>query len=175
MTLHLKVLTVFFALSFGKVFSQTYVKDSLGVDSNIYMDERTEKLLSDLENKCKNTSSGKTVASTTSGTTTSAGTTTSKAPTNKAELCRQNPKLMGYKILVGVVKSKEEADQLGLSFRSKFPALKVQVDASLRPNYKIMAGSYFSLESIKGDLASVRRSFPGARSVQYQIFCSEAK
>ena len=100
------------------------------------------------------------------------------APSKKlstAEICKQNPRILGYKIQVAVVKSKAEADEIGLEFRKKFPAIKVEIDASLRPNYKVLAGSFFSKESAAPDLKKVRAEFKGATSVQYRVFCEEAK
>ncbi|MDR2207063.1 MAG: SPOR domain-containing protein [Flavobacteriaceae bacterium] len=94
---------------------------------------------------------------------------------SKAELCQQNPKIMGYKIQIAVVNNNDEARDLGLEFRKKFPNMKVEIDASLRPNYRIMAGSYFTKESASGDLKKVKEFFKSAIPVQYRVFCVEAK
>jgi hypothetical protein len=98
----------------------------------------------------------------------------SRAQTNE-EICRQNPRISGYKIQVMVVKSNEEANEIRGNFRSKFPNLKVEIDASLRPNYKILAGSYFTKASASGDLKNIRKAYNAAIPVQYRIFCVEAK
>lgn len=92
-----------------------------------------------------------------------------------AEICRNNPRIMGYKIQLTVVKSNEEANEIKAYFRRRFPNLKVETDASLRPNYKILAGSYFNKQSASGDLAKIREFFKSAIPVQYRIFCVEAK
>lgn len=97
-----------------------------------------------------------------------------RALTN-AEICRQNPRILGYKIQLTVVKSNEEANEVKAYFRRRFPNLKVETDASLRPNYKILAGSYFTKQSAAGDLAKIRQFFKSATPVQYRIFCVEAK
>ena len=89
--------------------------------------------------------------------------------------CKKNPRILGYKIQVGVVKSSEEANNLRTEFRQAFPAIKVEVDASLRPNYKVLAGSYLSKESAAADLKKVKAKFKGAISTQYRVFCVEAK
>ena len=60
-------------------------------------------------------------------------------------------------------------------FRRRFPQLKVETDASLRPNYKILAGSYFNKQSATSDLNAIRKEFKSAIAVQYRIFCAEAK
>ena len=96
-------------------------------------------------------------------------------PMSQAEICRKNPKMMGYKIQLAVVKSNDEAKEVGLYFRKKFPSMKVQVDASLRPNYKILAGSYFKRDGASSDLRKIREFFKEAMVIQYSIFCAEAK
>ncbi len=92
-----------------------------------------------------------------------------------AEVCRKNPRILGFKILITTVKSNEEANEVKAYFRKRFPNLKVETDASLRPNYKILAGSYFTKQSAAGDLSRVREYFKSAVAVQYRIFCAEAK
>lgn len=92
-----------------------------------------------------------------------------------AEICRQNPRMMGIKIQLVVVKSNDEANEVKAYFRRRFPNLKVEVDASLRPNYKVLAGSYFNKQSAAGDLSKIRQYFKSAIPVQYRIFCAEAK
>lgn len=93
----------------------------------------------------------------------------------RAEICKRHPKMLGYKIMVGVRKNSKEANDLKLEFRKSFPRMKAMTDASLRPNYKILAGSFVSRESGKSDLNRVRRVFPSATLVQYQVYCVEAK
>ena len=73
------------------------------------------------------------------------------------------------------MKSNEEANKVKAYFRSKYPYIKVMTDASLRPDYKILAGSYFTRDSAKGDIAKVKQIFKGARVIEYNIFCNEAK
>lgn len=97
-----------------------------------------------------------------------------RALTN-AEICRKNPKILGYKIQLVVVKSNEEAQKVKAYFRNRFPAIKVETDASLRPNYKVLAGSYLTKQSASGDLSRIRQYFASALPVQYRVFCVEAK
>lgn len=92
-----------------------------------------------------------------------------------AEVCRKNPRILGFKIQITTVKSNEEANEVKAYFRKRFPNLKVETDASLRPNYKILAGSYFTKQSAAADLSRVREYFKSAVAVQYRIFCAEAK
>ncbi|MBE2274445.1 MAG: SPOR domain-containing protein, partial [Flavobacteriales bacterium] len=94
---------------------------------------------------------------------------------SQAEICRRNPRIMGYKIQLAVVKSNEEAREVGMYFRRRFPNMKVEIDASLRPNYKVMAGSYLTKQSAAGDLARIRQYFKSALAMQYRVFCVEAK
>lgn len=92
-----------------------------------------------------------------------------------AEICRKNPRILGYKIQITTVKSNDEANEVKSYFRKRFPNLKVETDASLRPNYKILAGSYFTKQSAASDLSKIREYFKSAVAVQYRIFCAEAK
>ena len=92
-----------------------------------------------------------------------------------AEICQQNPRIMGYKIQLTVVKSNKEANEVKAYFRRRFPSIKAETDASLRPNYKILVGSYFSKQSASSDLRQIREFFKSAMVVQYYIFCAEAK
>ena len=98
-----------------------------------------------------------------------------KRKNSTAEICRQNPRIMGYKILVATAKSNDEANKIKVDFRQNFPNLKVEVDASLRPNYKILAGSYFTKESARSDLRKIKTLFKTATSVQYSIFCVDGR
>ena len=93
----------------------------------------------------------------------------------QAEICRRNPRIMGYKIQLAVVKSNEEAREVGIYFRRRFPNMKVEIDASLRPNYKVMAGSYLSKQSANSEYNSVKKTFKDARLIPYRVFCVEAK
>lgn len=136
------------------------------------MDTRVQNILNESADGCKKTASTK--KSTTKTTATSTNSTHTKKMT-QAEICRDNPRILGYKIQVGVVKSNEEANQLRTQFRQAFPNIKVEIDASLRPNYKVLAGSYLSKQSASSDLKRVRSSFKSATSVQYRVFCVEAK
>lgn len=92
-----------------------------------------------------------------------------------AEICRKNPRIMGYKIQLAVVKSNNEANEVKAYFRRRFPSIKAETDASLRPNYKILAGSYFTKASAAEDLKRIRQYFKSANAVQYYIFCEEGK
>jgi hypothetical protein len=94
---------------------------------------------------------------------------------SQAEICRKNPRIMGYKIQLAVVKSNEEAREVGTYFRQRFPNMKVEIDASLRPNYKVMAGSYLTKQSAAPDLARIKQYFESAIAIQYRVFCIEAK
>lgn len=145
-----------------------------GTPVSVHMDQKVSNILENMEESCDL----KKEESSRPATTRPAASTTKPAtsrPRTTAEICRENPRIMGFKIQVGVVKNKKEADQIGLQFRKRFPSMKVQLDASLRPNYKVLAGSYFSRDSGSADLRRVRAAFPSARLVQYMVFCAESK
>lgn len=149
---------------------ETQVEKIGNGELNITMDKKISKNLETLE--CyKNLNHFTDISS--------ANTTTNASTTNKkltdAEICKQNPRILGYKIQIAVVKSKEDVDKIRSEFRSKFSNLKIEIDASLIPNYRILAGSYFTKESADDDLRKIKTSFEAATPVQYRIFCAEAK
>lgn len=169
----LKITTLILFLGTTKYFNAQIETTSTTINDNeliITMDKRIRNVLRELEENCKQNPNK---------INNSIPTNTSKNTNNRnltnAEICKHNPRILGYKIQVAVVKSKEEADKIRTDFRSKFPNIKVEVDASLRPNYKILAGSYFTKESAAPELKKVKASFGSATSVQYRVFCVEAK
>lgn len=138
------------------------------------MDSRIHNTINSLEENCKKTPSIGTYRDTHSDLGSTAPKSHSK-PLTTAEICKKNPRILGYKIQIAVVKSKEEADKIRADFRSSFPHIKVEVDASMRPNYKILAGNYFTKESANPDLRKIKALFNSATSVRYRVFCVEAK
>lgn len=176
-----KLIRIFTVISFSLVYhgnAQQVVKNDTisGTPLTISMDSKVDDLLSDLENKCTVANNRATTVGTTTPTRTAP--TRVSVPDRElttAEICRKNPRIMGYKIQLAVVKSNDEAREVGMYFRRRFPNMKVEIDASLRPNYKVMAGSYFSKQSASGDLARIRQYFKQAIPIQYRVFCVEAK
>jgi len=172
---------IFSALSFFGFYAieaqQVVKKDTLsGTELTITMDSRVSDALNAVEDRCAKVASNK-ISTGTDDDVPSKPTkiyVPSRELTN-AEICRKNPKILGYKIQITTVKSNDEANEVKAYFRKRFPNLKVEVDASLRPNYKILAGSYFSKQSAAGDLARVKEYFKSALPVQYRVFCVEAK
>lgn len=164
---------------FSKIEAQQVIKtDTIaGTPLTMSMDSKINAEIENLEKNCE-ISTNKSVSNRNSGTITPTRPTTrvvaSRELTN-AEICRTNPRIMGYKIQLAVVKSNAEANEVKSYFRRRFPNMKVMTDAALRPNYKILAGSYFNRQSASGDLAKVREYFKSAIPVQYQVFCVEAK
>lgn len=151
-----------------------------GTELTFVMDSRVENALSDMEESCVR------AASKSSGNVrkSDGGSASSTAPRRvlvanreltNAEICRKNPRILGVKIQLAVVKSNEEANEVKAYFRRRFPQLKVETDASLRPNYKVLAGSYISKQTAASDLAKIRQYFKSAIPVQYRVFCVEAK
>ena len=171
----LKIFTVLSLMTINHLDAQQVVKNDTisGTPLTISMDKKVDDLLTTMENKCATT-----IANYSSDNTPRKSTpkiTVPEKELSRAEICRRNPRIMGYKIQLAVVKSNEEAREVGMYFRRRFPNMKVEIDASLRPNYKVMAGSYISKQSAAGDLARIKQYFKGALAVQYRVFCVEAK
>ncbi|MCE3075282.1 SPOR domain-containing protein [Chryseobacterium gwangjuense] len=173
----IKLFSILSLISFYNIDAQQVVKkDTLsGTELTISMDARVNDALTSLEDKCSKVSYGK--SSNIIDDTPSKPTkilVPNRELTN-AEICRKNPRILGYKIQITTVKSNDEANEIKTYFRKRFPNLKVETDASLRPNYKILAGSYFTKQSAASDLSKIKEYFKSAIAVQYRIFCAEAK
>lgn len=183
-----KYLFLFLTMFFYKVEAQQVTKtDTIsGTPLTVSMDRNISDALEKLEENCalanarvaerKNTNNVETETRTSTVTEPKRDT---KVVANRAlttaEICRQNPRILGVKIQLAVVKSNEEANEVKAYFRRRFPSIKVETDASLRPNYKILAGSYFNKGTASGDLARIRQYFKSAIPIQYRVFCAEAK
>ncbi|WP_188617063.1 SPOR domain-containing protein [Cloacibacterium rupense] len=165
----LKGISFFVLMGFYTVDAQEVVKkDTLkGTVLTMTMDSKVEGLLSDLEEKCDRMNELESKPTT--------KVVVNNKPKTTEEICRDNPRIMGFRIQVAVVKSNEESNEVKAYFRSKFPNIKAITDASLRPNYKILAGSYFTKQSASADLARIKQYFKEARAVEYYIFCQEGK
>ena len=169
----LKIIPVIFLFAINNLDAQQVVKNDTisGTPLSISMDKKVDDLLGNLEEKCLTGNSPKNDAPKT----TVPKIVVPEKELTQAEICRRNPRIMGYKIQLAVVKSNEEAREVGLFFRRRFPNMKVEIDASLRPNYKVMAGSYLTKQSAAADLAKIRAHFKSAIAIQYRVFCVEAK
>lgn len=154
---------------------QVVKRDTLsGTEMVMTMDSRVNDAMSGLEEKCTRVAVNNSSTDYDTPARPAKIFVPSRELTN-AEVCRKNPRILGFKIQITVVKSNEEANEVKAYFRKRFPNLKVETDASLRPNYKILAGSYFTKQSAAADLSRVREYFKSAVAVQYRIFCAEAK
>ncbi len=184
--IHKYLLLLFLAL-FYKIDAQQVIKTDTvsGTPLTISMDKNISESLDKLEENCalanvrtaerkNNTSVEKETRTTSTETKKDTRVVANRALTT-AEICRQNPRILGVKIQLAVVKSNEEANEVKAYFRRRFPSIKVETDASLRPNYKILAGSYFNKGTAAGDLARIRQYFKSAIPIQYRVFCAEAK
>lgn len=182
-----KYLLILFLAVFYKIDAQQVTKtDTIsGTPLSISMDRNISESLEKLEENCalanvraaerrNNASVERETRNTDSEARKDTKVVASRALTT-AEICRQNPRILGVKIQLAVVKSNEEANEVKAYFRRRFPSIKVETDASLRPNYKILAGSYFNKGTAAGDLARIREYFKSAIPVQYRVFCAEAK
>lgn len=182
-----KYLLLLFLSLFYKIDAQQVIKTDTvsGTPLTISMDKNISESLDKLEENCalanvrtderKNNNSVEKETRTTSTETKKDTRVVANRALTTAEICRQNPRILGVKIQLAVVKSNEEANEVKAYFRRRFPSIKVETDASLRPNYKILAGSYFNKGTAAGDLARIRQYFKSAIPIQYRVFCAEAK
>jgi len=146
-----------------KIDAQRITNKDIKVDGNIYhisIDDRINAMLSAAEESCRRSFHTET--------------NTSTNPINKIDICKESSKLMGYKIQIAITQDGNEANRIRYRFGQKFPELKIEVDTNIRPNHKILAGSYFSKISGTNDLERVKREFRNAILVPYRIFCEES-
>ena len=172
----LKIFLLIGAFSFSVSKAQIITKkDTLnGTELSISANANITRLMKQMGENCKETTT-KIIKTEEAPTHTEEKIIIPKRKNSTAEICRQNPRIMGYKILVATAKSNDEANKIKVDFRQNFPNLKVEVDASLRPNYKILAGSYFTKESARSDLRKIKTLFKTATSVQSSIFCVDGR
>lgn len=172
----IKIFSILSIFGFYTIDAQQVVKrDTLsGTELVMTMDSRVSDAMSSLEEKCARVAVVKSVDIDDVPARPAKIFVPNRELTN-AEVCRKNPRILGFKIQITTVKSNDEANEIKAYFRKRFPNLKVETDASLRPNYKILAGSYFTKQSAASDLSRVREYFKSAVAVQYRIFCAEAK
>ncbi|MEG0761886.1 MAG: SPOR domain-containing protein [Chryseobacterium sp.] len=175
-----KIIAVFSLLAFlgaNSIDAQQVVRrDTIsGTELILSMDAKVDDALGNLEDRCEKTNNGKSFTDFEPEVKKPTRILVPSRELTNAEVCRKNPRILGFKILITTVKSNEEANEVKGYFRKRFPTLKVETDASLRPNYKILAGSYFNKQSAAADLSRVREYFKSAIAVQYRIFCAEAK
>jgi len=165
----LKLFVLATVFSFYQIDAQYIVKkDTLsGTELSFSLDERVNDALEKVEGNCNRNTDAPVKSP--------PKILVANRELTNAEICRKNPKIMGYKIQVVVVKSNEEATRISTEFRNNFRNLKVEKDASLRPNYKILAGSYFSKQSAGDDLRNIKRIYPTAIVIPYAVFCVEAR
>lgn len=88
--------------------------------------------------------------------------------------CVKNPKVMGYKIQVMYTKDRNAATRVQAEFARSFPDLVPEM-VWTRPDYRVMAGDFFTKRSAAMDLATVKRKYPGAFLVQWRVWCRKAK
>ena len=177
----LKIFATLALFAINAIDAQQVVKNDTisGTPLSMTMDKKIDDLLVNMEEKCSTNLANNSTPAWNGGSDDSPKSTPKiiipERELSRAEICRRNPRIMGYKIQLAVVKSNEEAREVGMFFRRRFPNMKVEIDASLRPNYKVMAGSYLTKQSAASDLSKIKQYFKSAVSIQYRVFCVEAK
>lgn len=130
------------------------------------IDDRIDELIEAKEKRCN-------LYSQTQANTPTATTHTSK-PYTVNDLCKEYPKLRGYRIQVMNSRSSEDAEKAKSIIMSQFSYLSADIDY-LRPQFKLLVGDYFSRANAAADLNAIKRRYPGALLVSAKIWCKRAK
>lgn len=88
--------------------------------------------------------------------------------------CSQSQKVLGYKIQVMYTKDRNNASRVRAEFAKNFPQLVPEM-VYTQPDYRVIAGDYFTKRSAAMDLNAVKRKYPGAFLVQWRVWCRKAK
>ncbi|MGI9525625.1 MAG: SPOR domain-containing protein [Weeksellaceae bacterium] len=88
--------------------------------------------------------------------------------------CANSQKVMGYKIQIMYTKDRNTASRTRAEFARSFPNLVPEM-VYTQPDYRVMAGDYFTKRSAAMDLNAVKRKYPGAFLVQWRVWCRKAK
>lgn len=94
-------------------------------------------------------------------------------PLTPAEKCATQQKIMGYKIQIMYTKDRETAMKAKNDFAKLFPGLTTEISFA-SPDWRVLVGDYFTRESARADLRKVQKTFPGAFTVQWRVWCRRA-
>ncbi|MXV37555.1 hypothetical protein GO491_02510 [Flavobacteriaceae bacterium Ap0902] len=104
--------------------------------------------------------------------------TTSNVPENNSpsnfDPCANSQKVLGYKIQIMYTKDRNAATKARADFARNFPTLVPEM-VYTQPDYRVMAGDYFTKKSAARDLSMVKREYPGAFLVQWRVWCRKAQ
>ncbi len=90
------------------------------------------------------------------------------------DMCREHPKMRGFRIQVLNTRSSEEAEKAKEQIQRQFPHLSSSVELR-RPQFKVLMGDYFSKANAAKDLDAVKKVHPGALLVASKIWCNRAQ
>ncbi len=90
------------------------------------------------------------------------------------DLCRNHPKMKGYRIQVLNTRSSEDAEKAKEKLQIQFPHLSSNVELR-RPQFRVLMGDYFSKANAASDLNDVKKLYPGALLVVSKIWCNRAQ
>lgn len=151
------LISLFISLSF--TFGQISVQDSVsGGSYNVYASQEIQDLIQNsIQTKCTNIAENE-----------------AEIDLENFDPCAQNSKVMGYKIQIMYTKDRNLANRAQADFAEKFPSLVPEM-VYTRPDYRVIAGDYFTKRSAASDLAMVKREYPGAFLIQWRVWCRRAK
>ncbi len=90
------------------------------------------------------------------------------------DLCKNHPKMKGFRIQVLNTRSSEDAEKAKEKLQVQFPQLSSNVELR-RPQFRVLMGDYFSKANAASDLNEVKKIYPGALLVVTKIWCNRAQ
>lgn len=88
--------------------------------------------------------------------------------------CAKNTKMRGYRIQIYFSKERSQWQTTEKHFRNQHPNLDVLMKYSA-PHYRILAGQYLNRASAQLDLVKIKRDYPKAMIINWEIWCKQAK
>lgn len=90
-----------------------------------------------------------------------------------ADKCATQQKIMGYKIQIFYTKDRDAANKVKNDFSKQFPNLTPELIYA-SPDYRIIVGDYFTRASAGPDLRRIQKTYKGAFTVQWRVWCRKA-
>lgn len=97
-----------------------------------------------------------------------------EGPKTTYDICRNQAKVLGYKIQIFYSKSRDEANKVRQNFSRQFRGITPEL-VFARPDFKVLVGDYFTKKSAGQDLKKIKKKYPSSLLVSWRVYCRKAK